>query len=116
LAPPPSPREPAIYVVQPGDTLFAIARANGLSVDQIAALNGLPDPDVIQVGQVLTLPGGEALSAPLSQRERESSAYTVQPGDTLFSIAARYDVPMASIVAWNGLSDPHHIVAGVTLK
>src|SRR5439155_11788571 len=36
LAAPPSPREPATYVVQPGDTLFAIARANGLSVDHIA--------------------------------------------------------------------------------
>lgn len=41
--------------------------------------------------------------------------HTVQPGDTLSSIADSYDVPLAELVALNGLSDPDHIVAGSTL-
>jgi N-acetyl-anhydromuramyl-L-alanine amidase AmpD len=43
------------------------------------------------------------------------AAYAVQPGDTLSSIAGRLDVPLASLVAWNGLADPDQIVAGATL-
>lgn len=46
----------ASYIVQPGDTLSAIAVANGSSVAEIAALNGIHDPDRILAGQELTLP------------------------------------------------------------
>lgn len=44
-----------IYVVQPGDTLWSIARQYGVTVAQIAALNQIPDPDVLVVGQALLI-------------------------------------------------------------
>lgn len=47
------------YVVQPGDTLFGIARRYGVSVEQLAAANGISDPNVIGVGQQLTIPGAQ---------------------------------------------------------
>lgn len=44
-----------IYVVQPGGTLWRIARQYGVTAAQIAALNQIPDPDVLVVGQALLI-------------------------------------------------------------
>ncbi len=101
----------AIYVVQQGDTLFAIARAYGTTVAQLAALNGIPDPDVISIGQVLTLSGRPEVAAAALP-----DSYLVQPGDTLYSIAARYDLSVGSLAALNDLDDPNRIAAGARLK
>jgi len=49
----------AQHVVAPGETLFSIARRYGLSVEELARLNGLQDPDRIHPGQVLRLSGEE---------------------------------------------------------
>ena len=47
------------YEVQPGDTLFSIARRYGTTVEAIVAANGLADPSAIEVGHVLVIPGGD---------------------------------------------------------
>jgi N-acetylmuramoyl-L-alanine amidase len=57
----------ATYVVQPGDTLSAIAQRHGTTVDELTAANDLPDPDRIRVGQPLELPTAPA--ADVSDRE-----------------------------------------------
>jgi len=46
------------YVVQPGDTLYSIARWQGTSVEELASANALTDPDRLQVGQELVMPPG----------------------------------------------------------
>lgn len=45
-----------VYVVQPGDTLFKIARRYGTTVDAIVAANDIENPDRIDVGQKLCIP------------------------------------------------------------
>ncbi len=55
---------PGGYLVQPGDTLSAIAAANGLSVEQLAALNGLNPAGVLLAGSTLSLGGGTAAAVP----------------------------------------------------
>ncbi len=45
-----------VYVVQPGDTLFAIATEFGLTVTEMMLVNGITDPDWLSVGQLLTIP------------------------------------------------------------
>lgn len=45
-----------VYVVRKGDTLSAIARKYNTSVKVLAELNRIANPDIIRVGQVLTLP------------------------------------------------------------
>lgn len=45
------------YTVQPGDTLSAIAKAMGVNTAELAAYNGIADPNVINVGQVIRRPG-----------------------------------------------------------
>ena len=57
---------PATYRVQPGDTLSAIAARFGTSVGAIAAANGIADPNLIDAGQVLTIPSGTAAVATVS--------------------------------------------------
>lgn len=48
---------PAYYVVLPGDTLFVIARDHGSTLEAVMAANGVRNPDVLHVGQVLVIPG-----------------------------------------------------------
>lgn len=48
--------ETTTYTVKPGDTLGRIARSFSLTAADLAAMNGLPDPNLIKVGQVLRVP------------------------------------------------------------
>jgi len=57
-ATPTPPQTTTTYQVQPGDTLFSIARRFGISVDGIVAANNITDPSQIEVGQVLVIPAG----------------------------------------------------------
>jgi len=54
----------ALYAVEPGQTLLGIARAFGLDVEAIQAVNGLGDADRLQVGQHLVLPLDAPIAAP----------------------------------------------------
>ena len=49
---------PATYLVQPGDTLSAIAVKLGMTIEQLMDANDIADPDNIFVGQELNVPGG----------------------------------------------------------
>jgi LysM repeat protein len=49
---------PDVYVVQPGDTLSAIAVALGLTMQELMDANSITDPNSILVGQELIVPGG----------------------------------------------------------
>lgn len=74
------------YLVRPGDTLSAIARANGSSVEALMRLNGLTS-SLITVGQRLRLPGPAAVLA----------LHGVAAGETLVAIAGRYGVAEAAL-------------------
>lgn len=58
LPPAPSPTPPTLmeYIVQPGDTLGAIAQAYDVSIVELMEINDLTNPDVLQAGQVLLIP------------------------------------------------------------
>lgn len=66
------------YVVQPGDTLTAIAARAGVTVDQLAAANGLNPNDYLLAGTVLRLGGGSQTEF-VSSTSTSSSAATSQP-------------------------------------
>lgn len=71
------------YTVQPSDTLWSIASRHRTTVGAIVALNGIVNPNVIRVGQVLRLPGPGVSATPGAG----GWYYTVQPGDSLWAIA-----------------------------
>jgi len=56
-APTPSPRStPRVYVAQAGDSLSTIAARFGVTVQALMAANGLTNPNLVNVGQVLVIP------------------------------------------------------------
>lgn len=103
---PPEPPEQQRYTVQPGDTLWSIALRFGTTVEAIAQLNNISNPNLIFPGQVLLIPG---TTLPPTQQ------YTVQPGDTLYRIAQRFGVTVDEIVRLNNISDPNLIFPGQVL-
>ncbi|MCL8207798.1 MAG: LysM peptidoglycan-binding domain-containing protein [Actinomycetia bacterium] len=115
---PAAPTGPSRYVVQPGDTLSAIAARFGTTVAALAAANHLADPNLILAGQVLTVPGPAAVSAAAAApaATTTSATYVVQPGDTLSAIAARFGTTVAALAAANGLANPNRILVGQTLR
>lgn len=88
-----------IYIVQPGDTIFSIAARLGVSVDALIACNPqVPSPGLIFPGQALCTPTG---ATPVCGPACQGGIYTVQPGDTMFSVAARLNVPLDQLIACN---------------
>jgi LysM repeat protein len=108
------------YVVQPGDTLSAIAAADGVTVDQLAAENGLDPNGILQAGAHLSIgasssgvvPASTSVSASASTAAAASTTggYVVQLGDTLSAIAAANGVTVHQLAAENGL-DPNGILS-----
>ncbi len=105
------------YVVRPGDTLDAIGRRHGVSAQAIARANGITDPGMIVAGRRLSIPSssGRPGSTP-SIVSSSGGGHTVQPGENLSSIAARYGTTAQAIALANGVTDPHMVVAGRTLR
>lgn len=93
----------ADYVVQRGDTLTQIASAYGISVSELAAANGISDPNRIMIGQQLAIPG-------------QTITHQVERGETLREIAAEYGVSVDDIATANGISNPNVIQIGAKLK
>lgn len=52
------------YTVQAGDTLSAIAQKHDVSLEALTTANDLADPDVLQIGQILIIPGDDSEAAP----------------------------------------------------
>jgi LysM repeat protein len=61
------------YVVQEGDTLFGLAQAWGVTIDDIMAANAIPDPSLIHPGDVLIIPAAEGATAPPAEAPAEST-------------------------------------------
>lgn len=97
--------------VKKGDTLYSLANQAGISVQQLKAINKL-ESDVIYPNQQLavsvstpaTLETKPAATKPVAA-DTSASAYQVQKGDTLYSIANRAGIPVAELKAWNGLQN-----------
>lgn len=105
------------YTVRAGDTLTGIAARFGVSPSALARANGITNPNLIYVGQRLTIPG--ATGSPSSGTTKPApfeGYYIVQPGDTLSKIAARYGVSVQTLLSLNGLSNPDRIWVGQRLR
>jgi LysM repeat protein len=115
------------HTVQPGESLSEIAVRYGVALDELMALNSIDDPDAIIAGQMLVLPATSlpAQPPPVEVDPAFTEAYTagetptthvVQPGDTLITVARRYGLDPAELMALNGIDDPDTIVVGQKLR
>ena len=89
----PSQEQKETYIVQSGDSLYSIARKFNTTVDELKRLNNLSS-NLLSIGQVLVLPI-ESIG---------QTTYTVQAGDSLYSIARKFNTTVDNIKALNNLS------------
>src|SRR5690554_2334799 len=102
-----------IYTVQPGDTLFTIARLYGSTVPAIIDANNIVNPNLIYPNSVILIPVEEEdleIEAPPG-----SIIYTVQPDDTLYIISLLFKVSIQDILSLNNIDDPSSIHPGMKI-
>lgn len=112
LAAPALAQGSVIHVVQRGENLFRIALRYGVTVDALAAANGLRNANRIYVGQRLTIPTGSS-PAPITP---SPGIHVVQRGENLFRIALRYGMTTHALAQANGIRNPSLIYVGQTLR
>ena len=126
------------YTVKQGDNLSRICKGSYVNALKVATANNLQNPNMIQIGMVLTIPdgiptiagssgqySGSSRPAPNSGGTRQSSSqnsssaaggsgnrYNVQRGDTLSKIAAKFSTKVSTLASINGISNPNLIYIG----
>ena len=114
------PTGEAAYTVQRGDSLAIIAAKFGTTYIVLAQLNGIANPDILHVGQVLRVPGQASQpatsggAAPAAQPT--TGTYTVQRGESLAIIAAKFNTTYIELARLNGIADPDVLKVGQVLK
>ena len=106
------------YTVVSGDSLYAIARKTGTSIQDLLSLNGLNLNSVIHPGQVLQLSNAyesssteetvttteETASSEETSTSGNTQMYYVHQGDTLYRIARNNGISLSTLLEWNNLS------------
>jgi LysM repeat protein len=113
------------HVVASGETMFRIALRYGVTVDALARVNGIANPNRIYAGQVLVVPDGsateqqQAAAAPAAAAPAAASTgntvHIVQRGEYLTSIGRQYGVSATAIAQANGLANPNLVFVGQRL-
>ena len=94
----------ASHTVKQGETLGAIARQYGTSVESLMAANSqIVNPDVIHPGDQVRVPAND-------------TPYVVQPGDSLSAIAAEHGVSVQALIQTNGIHNADMIYPGDRLS
>jgi len=121
------------HTVQSGETLGHIAQNYGVSVSDIVTENNITNPNRIRVGQVLSIPHGDAAPAaapapavaPVAEGPKAVNpanftggvgSYTVAPGDSLSRIGSKLGVSWKEIASLNNISSPYRIRVGQVLR
>ena len=95
-----------VYVVKRGDTLYGISNQYGVSVTELASLNGV-NAETLQVGQTLIIPSNSGTNPD------NMFLYTVKKGDTLYNIARIYGVSVDAIRNLNYLTSDNLYIGQV---
>ncbi len=120
-----------VAVARRGDTVRDVAARVGLPAAELARFNGAPEAAVLNEGEVLVLPRraaaapgevdvGAVAGAAIDRAEGvdrgdEPQRHKVAAGETAFSIARAYGVPVAALAEWNGLDDDFTVREGQVL-
>ena len=86
------------YTVKKGDTLYSIAQKFNTTVDNLKSINK-QITDNLSIGQIIKLPD--------NIKEDLTNSYIVKKGDTLYSIAKKFDTTVDNLIATNNLTNPN---------
>lgn len=101
------------YVVQAGDTLSVIADRYGVTLEELAALNSISDPNLLRVGQVLLIPGA---TGEVPQDVMDTGVVLAQAGDTVGAIARRVGQEPALVAALNDVVETARTFPGQPVR
>jgi len=127
-----------VHIVQPGEDLYRIGLAYGISWQAIMAANGLTS-EFIYSGESLVIPVDGSSAAPSdtttaqpaatpapaptqaaaqapAQAAASGGSYIIQPGDTLWLIAQRFGLSVSDLMTANGILNPNYIYYGMALN
>jgi LysM repeat protein len=127
------------HVVEPGESLSSVAASDGLTVEQLAAANGLSTEAPLIAGTTLMIPGqGQTAEEPATAEDVEAAeteatqategeqqtpqalaeggSVVVQPGETLSEIAARVGTTVEGLAVLNGIEENALLLAGTALR
>ncbi len=130
-----------VHTVLAGDTLFKIALQYDVSIEEITAVNDIPDINRLEIGQQIVIPApgsvsipetpeetgaaeGETVSEATPQPEEAASpeapaqaggVHVVQAGENLFRIGLQYGCSVSQMSAANGIANPTYIYVGQEL-
>ena len=97
-----------VYIVQPNDTLYSIAARFNVTMDELAAVNGITLDSVLGVGQQLVIPGLSGISGVLDSE-------VVNIGDSWHSIMRRTQIPLDLLRRLNHVVSPTEFYIGASL-
>lgn len=100
---PTSINEPVNHEVTAGESLFSISKLYNISIDELKAHNNL-STNKLQQGQTLQIPGNASVTTIAATKAKSSPAYAfhkVRSGETLSSIALKYNCSINDIKKWN---------------
>jgi len=123
------------YTVERGDSLWSIAKKNGLTVAELAKANSIPTSTALKPGRKLIIPGkpgaapkeatamapagmslpAEKTAMPVRPANGEAVKHTVQVGESLGVIARKYQISVGELAAANNITDPSKVRAGQQL-
>jgi len=106
-----------VHRVAAKETLFSIARAYQVSVDELKAWNNLKDNNLALGQELLVRKPAESplqAAAPAAQMGVLKTAHVAEPGETLYSIAKKYNVSVLQLREWNNLTG-NELKVGQTL-
>ena len=109
----PGRTEGLTHTVSAGETLAEIAGAYGVLVSDLVSANGLDDPDLLRIGQLISIPG--AAGEIQTGGQTIVGTHLVAAGETLASIALRYGTTVDAIAQVNGITNPSQIFVGTQL-
>lgn len=101
------------YVVKKGDTLWAISREYDVTIEEIARLNNIQNPNLIYSGEKLIIITNSNFN---EVNGLGKTFYTVQRGDTLSELAVRFDTSVEEIVRLNNIENPNFIYVGQRIR
>ncbi len=97
------------HKVTKGDTLWSISKQYNISFKLILDLDNIKDKDTLSIDQIIKIPQGNLPSA-------DYTVHIVKKGDTLWTIAQRYNLTVNSILANNNISNSELISIGQEMK
>ncbi len=111
-----STKKQKVYKVESGDTLFSIARKYKVTISDLVKLNKLGSSKLIHPGDILKIPSSSYLeAAKKAVKTNNKTVYKVQKGDTLYSIAMKYNMRVDTLRELNNLKKRPKLKPGMEL-